>query len=226
MSYLWNEFNIKTFPAETIVYRDGVFCPDLSTLPDTTIDHHTVLPVHVIYVGEISGENKLNLDIKFPHERVFLTAKIKNKKPAFLNIFIKNAGENSQCRGGIIIQNNDQFHLNISAQHDAPDTEILVHTKLIAHAKTRSILSGVAQINENAPRSISDISFSAMADKTAHIEFRPTQRIGAAPISADHNASIYRATPPQIQFLRTAGLSTAEINDTLREAFENSNPLF
>ena len=30
MSYMWNEFNIKTFPAETLVFRDGVFYPDLS----------------------------------------------------------------------------------------------------------------------------------------------------------------------------------------------------
>ena len=30
MSYLWQEFNIKTFEAETLVFRDGVFCEDLS----------------------------------------------------------------------------------------------------------------------------------------------------------------------------------------------------
>ena len=34
MSYIWNEFNIKTFPAETIVFRNGEYCSELSTLPN------------------------------------------------------------------------------------------------------------------------------------------------------------------------------------------------
>ena len=45
MSYMWNEFNIKTFPAETIVYRDGEYCPDLSTLENKPIDKKYDLPV-------------------------------------------------------------------------------------------------------------------------------------------------------------------------------------
>ena len=89
MSYMWDEFNIKTFPAETIVYRDGVFCKDLSTLSDTDIKNKYNKPVHIIYVGEISNTCKLNINILAENQPVFLSINIKNKKPAFLNIFIK-----------------------------------------------------------------------------------------------------------------------------------------
>ena len=34
MSYLWQEFNIKTFPAETLVFRNGLFCEELSDYND------------------------------------------------------------------------------------------------------------------------------------------------------------------------------------------------
>ena len=59
---MWNEFNIKTFPAETIVFRDGVYCPDLSTIKSTIIDKKYDLPVHIIYVGEIVDKNELNIN--------------------------------------------------------------------------------------------------------------------------------------------------------------------
>ena len=96
MSYMWNEFNIKTFPAETIVYRDGVYCPDLSTLENKPIDKKYDLPVHIIYIGEITGNCRLNIELNSENQPVFLTVKIKNKKPAFFNIFIKNTGKNSK----------------------------------------------------------------------------------------------------------------------------------
>ena len=38
MSYLWQEFNIKTFPAETLVFRDGVFYEDLSDYENIEFD--------------------------------------------------------------------------------------------------------------------------------------------------------------------------------------------
>ena len=223
---MWNEFNIKTFPAETIVYRDGVFCPDLSTLAGPEIPSDTILPVHVIYVGEISGENHLNLDIHGDNRRVFLSVKIKNKFPAFLNIFIKNAGKNSEMRGGVIVQNQSELTVNVSANHTAPDTTILIHTRLIADEVSQSKLTGVAMIDSNAPNAVSDISFSAIAAPNARIEFAPTQRIAAAPQSADHSASIYHATAPQINYLRMAGLGGIEVKDALREAFENGIDLF
>ena len=46
---MWNEFNIKTFPAETIVYRDGEYVPELSTLTNDAINDTFDLPVHIIY---------------------------------------------------------------------------------------------------------------------------------------------------------------------------------
>ena len=93
MSYMWDEFNIKTFAAETIVYRDGLYCADLSTLPDGTIDSHYDLPVHIIYIGEIAGKCRLNIDISVANQPVFLDVRVKNKKPAFLNIFYQKHRE-------------------------------------------------------------------------------------------------------------------------------------
>ena len=130
MSYMWNEFNIKTFPAETIVYRDGKYCPDLSTLENKTIDKKYDLPVHIIYVGEIVDKNELNINIDVEKQPVFLSVDIKNKKPAFLNVFIKNIGKNSELRGHIFVENFDSLELNINAGHLCKNTGILVHTKL------------------------------------------------------------------------------------------------
>ena len=59
MSYLWNEFNIKTFAAQTVVYRDGVFCPELSTIAGTDFRENFDKPIHIIYVGEIAGNCRL-----------------------------------------------------------------------------------------------------------------------------------------------------------------------
>ena len=67
MSYMWENFNIKPFPAETIVYRDGKYCPDLSTIKNVPINKNYDLPVHIIYVGEIDGKNKLDIDINIPN---------------------------------------------------------------------------------------------------------------------------------------------------------------
>ena len=80
MSYMWNEFNIKTFPAETIVYRDGKYCPDLSTIKSGQIDKKYDLPVHIIYVGEIIDKNDLFIDINVENQPVFLSVDIKNKR--------------------------------------------------------------------------------------------------------------------------------------------------
>ena len=92
MSYMWNEFNIKTFPAETIDYRDGEYCPDLSTLENKPVDKKYDLPVHIIYVGEITGNCRLDIEQLAENQDVILTVKINNKTPAFFNIFNKNAG--------------------------------------------------------------------------------------------------------------------------------------
>lgn len=220
---MWTEFNIKTFAAETIVFRNGVFCPDLSTLPNTNITKKYDLPVHIIYVGEIADKNELNINIGAKNQNVFLSVRVKNKKSAFLNIFIKNAGKNSSVRGHIFLENNDNLTFNCTANHTSTDTEILLKTKLLAGKKSISKISGTAIIDKNCINTKSNIEFSALADTDAQIEFEPSQRISAAPDSADHSASIYRPNKYQIEYLRTAGLSTDEVNIAMREAFMNDD---
>lgn len=223
---MWNEFNIKTFPAETLVYRNGLFCQDLSTLSTTEFNKKYDKPVHIIYVGEISGDNKLDININVENQPVFLSVKIKNKKPAFLNIFIKNAGKKSDFRAHIMLENSNNLKFNCIAEHNAPDTTILIKTKLLADKNTISKLTGTAIIGKNCKDVNSDISFSALADKTARIEFIPAQKISAVPNSAEHSAAIYQPSALQIQYLRETGLSGAEVEDTLREAFINDFSLF
>jgi len=223
---MWDEFNIKTFDAETVVYRDGVYCPELSTIVGTDFDKKYDRPIHIIYVGDIAGNCRLNVNIFVENQPVFLSAKIKNKKPAFLNIFIKNAGKNSEFRGHVIIHNENDIKFNCNALHTAPDTTILLKTKLIAGRNSISKLTGTAEIEKNCNDVNSDISFCALADKTARIEFMPAQRISAVPTSAEHSASIYQPTVQQIEYLRGSGLSGAEVDSAMREAFVNDLDLF
>ena len=223
---MWDEFNIKTFDAETVVYRDGVYCPELSTIVGTDFDKKYDRPIHIIYVGDIAGNCRLNVNIFVENQPVFLSAKIKNKKPAFLNIFIKNAGKNSEFRGHVIIHNENNIKFNCNALHTAPDTTILLKTKLIAGRNSVSKLTGTAEIEKNCNDVNSDISFCALADKTARIEFMPAQRISAVPTSAEHSASIYQPTVQQIEYLRGSGLSGAEVDSAMREAFVNDLDLF
>ena len=223
---MWNEFNIKTMPAETVVFRDGVFCPDLSTLTGTDINENYEKSVHIIYVGEIAGDCRLNININVPNQTVFISIRIKNKKPAFLNIFIKNAGKNSECRGQIMMENYSELKYECTAQHTQSDTTILLKNKLIAGKGSISKLSGAAIIEKYCENTISDIGFSAMTDKTARIEFMPAQRISSVPKSADHSASIFAPQNIQIEYLRSAGLSGAEVDDAMREAFMNDFNLF
>ncbi len=226
MSYMWEEFNIKTFAAETLVYRDGAYCPDLSTLGPGAIDKTYDLPVHIIYVGEIAGKNELNIDISAGGQQVFLSARIKNKKPAFLNIFIKNTGKNSELRGHVMMQNDADLTFECRGHHAASETGILIKSKLIAGVASKSKLSAAAVIDPNCADCTSDIGFSALCAPDARIEFTPAQYISAVPHSASHGAALYRPTPPQIEFLRGAGLSGAEVDVALREAFMNDFPLF
>ncbi len=223
---MWKEFNIKTFAAETLVYRDGIFCPELSTLKSANINKKLALPAHIIYIGEIAGKNDLNINISAQNQQVFLSVRVKNNLPAFLNIFIKNTGKNSELRGHVMLTNNANLTYNCTAHHMAPDTGILIKTKIIAEKDSTSVLSGTALIDKNCENVISDIGFSALADKTAKITFTPAQRISAIPCVADHSAAYYHPSDFQIQYLRGAGLATGEVQDALREAFMNDFPLF
>ena len=226
MSYMWENFNIKPFAAETIVYRDGEYCPELSTISDGPINKNYDLPVHIIYVGEIVGENTLNIDINVPNQVVYLSVNIKNKNPAFFNIFIKNTGKNSEFRGHVLLDNYDNLKYQCIAQHLSANTGIFLQNHLIANKNSISKLSGIALIEKNCPECKSDINFSTIADKTSKIEFFPAQRISSIPESAGHSASIYTPKPIQIQYLRESGLGQNEINNVMREAFINDFSLF
>ena len=223
---MWKEFNIKTFPSETIVYRNGVYCPELSTISEEQINIKYKLPVHIIYIGEISGDNQLNINVGVENQKVYLSVNIKNKTPAFLNIFIKNAGRNSEIRGHVILDNYNDLQYNCDAQHLYEDTSILIKTKLIARQNSKSKLSGMAFFNKNCENCVSDINFSAISEKNTKIEFIPAQKISSVPKSADHSASIYQAKDSQILYLRENGLGTLEIQDIIKEAFLNDFDLF
>jgi hypothetical protein len=231
MPYLWEEFNIKTFPAETIVFRDGAFVENLSDSPQTTLtDEHKAqitinkfskLPVHIIYIGEITGKNEMICKISAENQQVFLTAKIKIKKPAFLNIFIENTGKNSVLNGKILIQNFSKTEIIEKAGHFVENTGIFLSNKIVAHSGSETKLSGVAEIAPKCEFCGSDINFKALAAPDAKIHFSPSQRIAAIPGNAAHSASIWRGSDAQIKYLREAGLGSIEIKQILEEAFLN-----
>ena len=230
MSYLWQEFNIKTFPAETLVFRDGVFCEDLSDYESVKFDSDKnlisvkktpKLPIHIIYIGEITGNIDLNIDINAENSKVIMDFKTVNKTPAFLNVFIKNCGKNSVFEGQIIDKNHDNLKISVIGQHLAENTGIFVKTRVAAYKNTLTDLFGSAKIEKNANDSDSDISFYVMADESARVILKPTQYINSVPKKASHSAALYKPSENQINYLRTSGLGTNEINQVMEEAFLN-----
>ncbi|MBQ6110735.1 MAG: SufD family Fe-S cluster assembly protein [Alphaproteobacteria bacterium] len=229
MSYLWEKFNIKTFPAETLVFRNGVFCKDLSDCTNVIYDDKKniisviktpELPIHIIYIGEITGNIDMNIDIKTKNTRVIMSSKITNKNPAFLNIFVKNTGKNSIFDGNIIAQNYNSLEITTKGEHLCENTGIFIKTKVLAHKNSNTILKGFAVINKNMELCDSNISFSFMAaDETAKIIMVPTQYIQSIPKNAIHNASIYKSNKEQINYLRMSGLGGTEVKKILEEAF-------
>ena len=226
MSYLWQEFNIKTFPAETLVFRDGVFIEDLSDYQSAVFENNTIiinktskLPVHIIYIGEIAGTIDLNINIIAPDNKIIMTNKIFNKKPAFLNIFVKNSGKNSVFDGKIIVKNENELKITATGQHLCENTGIFINTKVAAYKNSNSVLQGKAIIEKNTINCDSDVSFSVMADENAKITLKPAQYINSVPKSAKHSASLYKPNDNQIYYLRTSGLSGAEIKNILENAF-------
>lgn len=228
MSYKWDKFNIKTFDSETIVYCDGYFMPELSTLKETDIISKKYdKPVHIIYVGKISGENTLNLNLNTDNQPVFLSVNIENNFPAFLNIFIKNAGKNSEIRGHILLKNKSDLSVKIIGEHSAPNTGILLQTKIIGFKDSFSRISGTAIIHKNYENTASDIRFAGYPEnKTAKIRFLPAQRIQSVPDFAEHSAYMFNISNEQENYLRSAGLSGAEVKDVAVESFINDFSLF
>ena len=232
MSYIWQEFNIKTFPAETLVFRDGVFCDDLSDYENISFDiqNNTInidktpkLPVHIIYIGEIAGNIDININLSAKNTKVFMTTKINIKRPAFLNIFVKNTGKKSIFDGQIIAQNYNSLKIAVKCEHLYENTGIFVKNRILAHKNSETDLIGSAIIRKNIKECDSDISFSVMADESAKIKMCSIQYIKSEPKSAKHSASIYKPNENQIEYLRNSGLSEHEIKNVLEEAFFSQN---
>lgn len=228
MSYIWQKFNIKTFPAETLVFQDGVFREDLSDYKSACFDKDKKiisvvktpkLPIHIIYIGEVTGNIDFNIDIMASNSKVIMSVKINNKIPVFLNIFVKNAGKNSSFNGQIIAQNYNYLQINVKGEHFVENTGIFIKTRVLAHKNSENILNGCAVINKDINFCDSDISFSVMADESAKITLKPTQYIQSVPKNAVHSASLYKPTDNQINYLRGAGLSGTEVKNVLEEAF-------
>lgn len=228
MSYLCEEFNIKTFPSETLVFPKGVFSKKLSTYKHydfdeesktLTINKKSKLPIHIMYFGEISGNKVLNIDINSINTKVIMTLKTKNKKPAFFNINIKNTGKNSVFDSQIICKNENSLNIAIKAIHCKQNTGIFVKTRVLATKNTITNLQGSAFINKNIEECDSDISFSVMADETAKITMIPNQFIKSVPNMASHSAALYRNKENQINYLKTSGLSDKEVKCLLEEIF-------
>lgn len=228
MSYLWQEFNIKTFPAETLVFRDGVFYEDLSDYTNLEYDSDKnvisilktpKLPVHIIYIGEIAGKIDINVYIKAKNAKIIFSGKITNKKPAFFNIFVKNAGKKSVFDGQIISQNYSSLEINAFGEHLCGNTGVFIKTKVLAHKNSNTMLNGYATINKNLDLCDNNVSFSVMADETAKITLKPTQYIQSIPKNAIHSASIYKPNDNQINYLRMSGLGGTEVKKVLEEAF-------
>ena len=187
-----------------------------------------ILPVHFIYVGELSGKNNLDIIINknVKNQKIYLSARVMVKNNAEISLNIENYGEGSDVRGFFVIDNHSNVNFDLSAHHLSENTGILIKTRLVAHKNSNSNLTGVAYIDKNCKNCRSDIDFSAMADKGAKIIFRPVQKISAIPESAAHSANIAHYSQPQIEYLHESGLTDIEIEHVLREAFVNNVDLF
>ena len=216
---MWNKFNIKTMPAETIVFCDGKYCPELSTLDYKPIIKNYDLPVHFIYVGDLCGNNKLEINLGAENQIVKVSVNVKINSPAFLNILIKNAGKNSEISGTVLLENNSDLKYNCDIHNMYKNTAILIKNRVLAGKNSTTKLSGTAIIDEYCPDCESDLGFVVMADDNAKMEFMPAQKIKSEPKSAEHSAAIYKPTDAQVFYLRAAGLSGTEVENTLKEAF-------
>ena len=99
------------------------------------------------------------------------------------------------------------------------NTAILIKNRVFAGKNSKNELSGTAIIDEQCPDCESDLGFVVMADENAKMEFVPAQKIKSEPKSAEHSAAIFKPTDAQIFYLRGAGLSGAEVDTALKEAF-------
>ncbi|MDR2268951.1 MAG: SufD family Fe-S cluster assembly protein [Rickettsiales bacterium] len=206
--------NIRMPLAETRVYKDGIFMPDLSS-----ISEDTNLPLHIIHTGKITGVQNWAIDMNERRD-VFLTARIETSGASKIKIEINANLENVGFDGKLIIKNSGRLDLEIIGNNNCNDTKIKCLTKLLAGADSENILTGLAVVPPNIAGAKTDISFSALCDPRAKLlQMSPTQRISSVPLAAEHSASIYRPAPPQIRYLETAGLSAVESAELLKRVF-------
>jgi hypothetical protein len=206
--------NIRTFPANTRVYRNGVFAPDLS---DESMGAD--FPLHIIHIGKIEGVHNWFIDVFDPRD-VFLTARIEADGDAKINLEINLNLENIGFDGKIFIKNAGDLTLNVIGNNNKSGTKIKCHAKLFAAAASRNNLSGLANIPSEIANAETDIAFSALCERGVKLlKMSPAQRISSVPENAGHSASIYRPAPAQIQYLETAGLSARESAELLDRVF-------
>jgi len=284
MNFLWEKFNIKTFPADTAVFIDGVFNEEISDTQDRIEikkDGFFIkkadpglrrgdefLPFHLIFVGDITKQNKAVIPaqagihccaaksnnqlnnacgaidprlrgddavcefvpglkkIRIVNEtegELFITVKSEIKNPTVLQFFIENAGEFSKISGQFTFLNDSDLDLTFFGDHLVKNTAVLIKNKILADTGSSTKVSGVARILGGCESCDSDMDFSAMcAPDIKSIEFNPTQELFSPPSRAEHSASIYRGTKPQIEYLSSAGISREEIGQILRNAFLES----
>jgi Fe-S cluster assembly scaffold protein SufB len=214
MAYLFDEFkNIRTFPARTRVYRDGVLVPELSS------DEDSNLPLHIIHIGNITGVQNWFVDMN-DSEKVFFTARVAATGATNIRMEINANLPGLEFDGKIIIKNSGSLDLSASGNNNRDSTKIKLLTKLFAAAGSENRLTGVANVPAETSDIETDISFAALLeDGVKTLVISPAQRISGVPKGAGHSASIYNPAPAQIQYLSAAGLSPAESAELLNRAF-------
>lgn len=232
MNNIFNKFSISKIPSYEIIFNNNKLSSKIDNNfiklknKDIDINNNISSPIHIIFVGNITEDTTINININTDNQSVFLTSKLTNKINSELNININNNGKNSIFKGKVIIKNEFIINIKEKCQHLKENTEIILYTRIINLKNSNSKISAKASIEENLEKCISDINFSAIADKNSKIEFLPIQYIKSIPISADHSASLYKENKNQIEFLKSSGLNKTKINKILKESFTKDIEIF
>ena len=215
MAYLFDDFkNIKTFPAQARVYRDGVFVPELS---EDSGD--SSLPLHIIHIGKITGTHNWFVDAN-ENRNVFLTARIETSSETKINIEINANLEGIGIEAKIFIVNSGKLNIEVTGNNNRSRTKINAQTKLMALNDSENVLVGLANIPSDTKDCESDIGFSALCEPNVKtLKISPVQRISSIPITAKHNASLYKPSVAQVKYLETAGLTGLSATELLNNVW-------
>ena len=196
--------NIRTFPAKTMVYIDGVFAPELS-------EDRADLPLHIIHIGKITGDVNWFIDMN-EQQDVFLTTRIETEHDTKIRIEINTNLPNLLFDGKIFVKNTGNLMLDIKANNNSSETKVICKTKLFATKNSENILTGISDIPSDVLDAETNISFSALCEPNVKLlKISPQQRISSIPKSATHDASIFRPAQAHIQYLETAGIENPEL---------------